>query len=200
MSGLFDEAARAVEEARGSGCGKVEESVEDSQPTVFKGTYRHRIDAKGRMPIPAAFRRELAGAGAPIVVVTLLDQCLAAYPAREWARVESSLAALPPFDKRVKALSRLLSSRAADCPLDRQGRILLPAGLRAAARLEREAVVAGVLNRFEIWEPSTWDSFLAESERVLEDVSLDIAWPPPAAGEGGSGRPGRRRPQGNPSQ
>ena len=55
----------------------MEESVEDFQPAVFKGTYRHRIDPKGRVPVPAAFRRALQAEAAGRLVVTLLDQCLA---------------------------------------------------------------------------------------------------------------------------
>ncbi len=74
-------------------------------------------------------------------MVTLLDQCLAAYPPAEWSRLESQTRALPAFSRPVKALSRLLTSRAADCDLDGQGRILLPPALRQAARLGREAVV-----------------------------------------------------------
>jgi MraZ protein len=156
----------------------VEESVEYSQPAVFKGTYRHRIDPKGRMPVPAAFRRTL---DAGQVVVTLLDQCLAVYPPSEWARLEAQLAALPAFSKPVKALTRLLASRAADCEIDVQGRVLLPLALRAAAGLDRDAVVVGVLNRFEVWSPEGWESFVRDSERLLDDVSLDIQWPPPPA-------------------
>lgn len=171
--------------------------MENSQLAVFKGSYRHRLDAKGRLPVPAAFRRVLSERVSPTVVVTPLDQCLAAYPTHEWSRLESSLAALPPFDKSVKALSRLLSSRAVDCRLDVQGRILLPAALRAAAHLEREAVVAGVLNRFEIWEPRAWSAFLADSERVLDDATLDVAWPLPPA-EGPPPASDRGRPQGKP--
>jgi MraZ protein len=107
---------------------------------------------------------------------------------------------LPSFSRPVKALTRLLASRAVDCELDVQGRILLPAPLRAAARLGREAVVAGVLDRIEIWDPESWSTFLAESERVLEDASLDIAWPLPAAASvPGPSRRGTR-PQGNPSR
>jgi division/cell wall cluster transcriptional repressor MraZ len=89
---------------------------------------------------------------------------------------------LPAFSKPVKALTRLLVSRAADCELDVQGRILLPPVLRQAASLQREAVVIGVLNRFEIWAPATWEAFLKDSEQLLDDVSLDVPWPlPPAA-------------------
>jgi MraZ protein len=170
----------------------VEESVEDFQPAVFKGTYRHRIDAKGRLPVPAAFRRSLVGP--PAVVVTLLDQCLAVYPPAEWARLEGQLGAMPAFSKQVKALTRLLLSRAVDCEIDGQGRILLPPALRESVELARDAVVVGVLNRFEIWSPDSWESFVRESERLLDDVSLDIQWPlPPTTPTGGASPPAEPR-------
>jgi MraZ protein len=171
---------------------------------VFKGTYRHRIDPKGRLPVPAAFRRALGKEGA--VIVTFLDQCLAAYPPAEWARLETQLGALPAFSKQVKALTRLLLSRAADCELDVQGRILLPPALRESAGLGRDAVVVGVLNRFEIWSPDSWDGFVRESERLLDDVSLDIQWPlPPAtptepAPTPSDPRPGPEHPQAKPKR
>lgn len=151
--------------------------MEYSQLAVFKGTYSHRIDAKGRLPVPAAFRRELGTAER--VVVTLLDQCLAVYPVSEWTRLETQLASLPAFSKPVKALTRLLASRAADCEIDVQGRILLPSPLRQAASLGRDALVVGVLGRFEIWSPDAWAGFVRESERLLDDITLDIQWPPP---------------------
>jgi len=146
---------------------------------VFKGTHRHRLDPKGRLPVPAPFRRELQAGGETHLVVTLLDECLAAYPPREWEQLERQLQALPAFNRTVKALTRLLTSRAADCELDVQGRIRLPNDLRQAVGLGRDAVVVGVLNRIEVWSPQAWDSFVSDSERLLDDVSLDIQWPLP---------------------
>ena len=146
---------------------------------MFKGTYRYRLDAKGRLPVPAAFRRVLAERGATTLVVTPLDQCLAAYPPHEWQRLEAQLRELPAFSKPVKALTRLLTSRAADCGIDTQGRILLAPALRQGLGLVREAVVIGVLNRFEVWAPETWEGFVRDSERLLDDVSLGIDWPSP---------------------
>jgi MraZ protein len=145
---------------------------------LFKGTYRLRIDPKGRLPVPAPLRR-LLGRGTDPLVVTVLDQCLAVYPPAEWQRLEAQLGALPAFSKSVKSMTRLLASRAVDCGLDVQGRILVPPALRAAVGLGREAVVVGVLERFEIWSPEAWTTFLRESEHVLDDVSLDIPWPLP---------------------
>jgi len=185
-------------------CGKVEESVEDLQLTVFKGTYRHRLDPKGRLPIPAVFRRALGGTKS--VVVTQLDQCLAVYPPAEWTRLETQLAALPAFSKPVKTLTRLLLSRASDGEIDTQGRILLSPALRETAGLGRDAVVVGVLNRFEIWAPETWDGFVRESERLLDDVSLEVQWPlpPVAAVEAppppGGPPPGADHPQAKPKR
>jgi len=120
--------------------------------------------------------------------VTVLDECLAAYPPSEWDVVAQRLREMPSFGKQARALSRVLASQACDCELDRQGRILLPAPLRKAAGLEKEAMVVGVLERIEIWAPERWERFLGDAERLLDDVTLEIPWPLP-----------RPRPEGDPS-
>ncbi len=164
----------------------MEESVEYSYLTVFKGTYRHRIDPKGRLPVPAAFRRQLLAQGATAVVATPLDQCIAVYPPSEWARLEGQLRAMPAFSRQVKALTRLLASRAQDLEFDVQGRILLSPNLRQAASLAGDVLVVGVLDRFEIWNPDSWDEFVRESEGLLDDVASDLQWPLPAPASPGT--------------
>jgi MraZ protein len=155
---------------------------------VFKGTFRYRIDPKGRLPIPASFRRRIPDAGGePPLVLTLLDECLVVYPRLEWLRLEEQLQRLPAFSKSVKALSRVLASHAIDCEPDRQGRILIPGALRKVVDLSTEAVVIGVLGRFEIWNPDRWERFLRDSERLLEDVTLEVPWPIPHRPQNPSG-------------
>jgi MraZ protein len=138
------------------------------------------MDPKGRLPVPAPFRRVLEGSGETGVVLTLLDQCLAAYAPSEWARLEQQLLAMPAFAKTTKALMRRLASQAADCGFDVQGRILVPPALRHQVGLTQDVVVVGVLNRFELWAPDAWKGFLQESEHLLDDASLDVAWPVPS--------------------
>src|SRR5687768_11913340 len=94
---------------------------------VFKGSFEYKIDAKGRLPVPAPFRRALEKDGHTHVIVTVLDQCLAGYAPPQWARLEQQIVDMPQFSKQTKALARRLASQAADCELDQQGRILLPA-------------------------------------------------------------------------
>jgi MraZ protein len=144
---------------------------------VFRGTFEYRIDPKGRLPVPAPFRRALEKGGEATLVVTLHDQCLAVYPSHEWGRLEQQLLSLPPFAKATQALSRRLASQAADAKLDVQGRILLSPLLRRGAGLKTDVVVIGVLNRFEVWAPDAWAAFLQESEKLLDDATLNAAWP-----------------------
>jgi MraZ protein len=167
---------------------------------VLKGTYQYRIDPKGRLPVPPGFRRVLSETGKGTVVVTRLDQCLAVYAPAEWAKLEAQLAAMPAFHPKVRILTRLLASRAVDCELDKQGRILVPLPLRREASLQREVTVVGVLNRLEIWPTEAWQEFLKDSERILDDVSADLPWPLPADAPWPGASPGAVDPQAKPSR
>jgi MraZ protein len=125
---------------------------------VFTGEYRHAIDAKGRVAVPARFRAELA-AGA--VVTRWIDSCLAIFPRQAWAELANKVASLPVADTGARSFSRFLFSSAFDVELDRQGRALVPAGLREEAGLKDEAVVVGMNERIELWAPATWDAYCA---------------------------------------
>jgi len=129
---------------------------------VFTGEYRHTVDDKGRIAVPAKFRAQL---GVGTVVSRWLDECLAIHTQDGWADLAAKVAALPITDSNARRFSRLIFAGAAEVELDRQGRILLPAFLRDAIALGSDAVVVGSRDHAEIWVPTTW----AEYGQALDD-------------------------------
>ena len=120
---------------------------------MFTGEYRHTIDAKGRVAVPARFRAELA-AGA--IVTRWIDTCLAIFPKLEWDKFADSVAQLPVSDAGARVFSRFVFSGAFEFLLDAQGRLVLPARPCAISpHLTNEAVVVGSRNHIELWEPET---------------------------------------------
>lgn len=120
---------------------------------MFMGEYNHSIDAKGRLIIPVKFRQEL---GKQFVVTKGLDGCLFVYPRSEWENIENKLSEIPLTTKDARKFLRFFFAAAAVCEMDRQGRILIPVALRNYAGLEKDAVLAGVFNRIEIWSKERW--------------------------------------------
>ena len=119
----------------------------------FKGEYNHTVDAKGRLIVPAKFREAL---GETFVVTKGLDGCLYVYSDKEWENIENKFRELPLTAQDARKFTRFFFAGAADCELDKQGRILLPSVLRDYAGIEKEVVLAGVLNRVEIWSKERW--------------------------------------------
>ena len=130
------------------------------------GQYQHSIDAKGRLFIPAKLREEL---GDTFYVTMGMDGCLSVYSDASWAKFTEKFESLPYT--KTKSM-RALFANAAKCEPDAQGRILIPAKLRAYAALEKDVVVIGVSNRAEIWNAERW---LAVEEEELDPDKLFAA-------------------------
>jgi MraZ protein len=128
---------------------------------VFTGEYRHSVDDKGRLAVPAKFRAQL-GAGA--VVSRWLDACLAIHTQDGWNALSAKVAALPITDPTARRFSRLIFAGAAEVELDRQGRILLPAFLRDGIGLGTgaDAVIGGARDHAGIWAPDSWTAYAAQ--------------------------------------
>jgi MraZ protein len=94
---------------------------------------------------------------------------------KEWRLIEEKIAALPQFKPEVKALQRIFVSGATECPLDKQGRIVLPASLRDYAELKKEIVFVGMTKRVEIWSKENWNKAVAASQAALESTSGGLA-------------------------
>ena len=120
---------------------------------MFMGEYNHTIDAKGRLIIPSKFRELL---GEEFVLTKGLDGCLSIYPMDEWNAFEEKLRALPLTNKNARTFTRFFVAGATNCELDKQGRILLPATLREFAGLEKDVLLAGMLDHIEIWNEERW--------------------------------------------
>jgi len=130
---------------------------------VFTGEYRHSVDAKGRLAVPARFRARLQDGA---FVSLWLDSCLAIWTRDAWEQLAGKLAALPTVENAgARAFSRYVSASTVEMEFDAQGRFVLPAHLRAAAGLEAEAVIVGTLDHAEIWAPARWDDY----RRALEE-------------------------------
>ena len=134
------------------------------------GQYAHSIDAKGRLFIPAALRREL---GQTFHVTVGQDHCLSVYSDESWAAFMARLKELSYNE--VKKL-RALFAYAADCEPDSQGRILIPAKLREYAGLTKEVVVVGSFDRAEIWSAERWAAIEDEafSTGALEQAMAEM--------------------------
>jgi MraZ protein len=123
---------------------------------VFTGEYRHSVDDKGRLAVPAKFR-PLVSVGAHLS--RWIDGCLAIHPREGWAALEAKVAGLPITDAGSRLFGRQVFSGATEVELDRQGRVLIPAYLREEAGLEGEAVVIGARDHAEIWSPQRWSEY-----------------------------------------
>ncbi|MET3728840.1 MraZ protein [Fictibacillus halophilus] len=135
------------------------------------GEYQHSIDEKGRMIIPSKFREEL---GTEFILTRGLDQCVFGYPLNEWKVIEDKLKSLPFTKKDARAFTRFFFSGAAECQLDKQGRVNIASPLRDYAKLEKDCVVIGVSNRIEIWSKSIWEEYFSKSEDSFGEIAESL--------------------------
>ncbi|MBW2715714.1 MAG: division/cell wall cluster transcriptional repressor MraZ [Deltaproteobacteria bacterium] len=146
---------------------------------MFRGRFFHTIDAKGRVSIPSGYRLELQSSSeqAPIVTnaVTESGECLWLSRYEDWCLYESRLVDLAPDDLDVQAYLRFVVSGATECPIDSQGRALLPAFLRDYANLGREVTFAGVGKRIEIWNQPQFDENQARTQENFQRIASVVA-------------------------
>lgn len=142
---------------------------------MFLGTFEHSLDDKGRLAIPSRIREVLNEKQLPerLIMTQGLDACLFGYPLDEWKKFEEKIMTRPMNKSDDRYFVRRLFAGAVDCPLDKQGRIQLPASLRQYAGLAKDAVIVGVSNRIEIWSPERWNEYL-QGGKSLEQIAEQI--------------------------
>ena len=129
------------------------------------GEYRHSVDAKNRLFIPAKFREEF---GESLYVTRKMgEECLAVYSEEEWKKLAEKLNTLP--DSQVGMLKRFVFSKTAQVTPDTHGRILIPSALLQYASIDKNVVIAGVGDHLQIWNEAMWDT--NESELDLDEIA-----------------------------
>jgi len=144
---------------------------------MFRGSSFHTIDAKGRIIIPARFRDVIRADGANGVMVSRMDSCLVGFPFDEWRKIETKILSLAEKDEHMRRFRRVFIGGAFECACDRQDRILVPPSLRQYAGLDKEIVLVGVLDHFEIWSRENWnnENMNLEEDMKQEEVRNKIA-------------------------
>ncbi len=146
---------------------------------MFRGRFSHTIDTKGRVSIPSGFRVELQKRSdrPPIVTngVTPAGKCLWLYPYDDWCDFEQRIVGLSPDNLDAQSYVRFMVSGATECPIDNQGRTLLPAFLRDYAEFDREITIAGVGSRIELWNKAKFDEDQMNTQLHFQRISSVVA-------------------------
>ncbi len=144
----------------------------------FRGQSAHTIDPKGRIIIPVRFRQMLEKQDNAGLMVSRMDKALVAYPYDKWDEIEDRILAQAEKSDAMRRFRRFFIGGATECPWDKQGRILIPPELRSYAALEKDIVLVGVTDHFEIWNRAkrdAEDALLEEEDMKKEEVRNEIA-------------------------
>ena len=139
---------------------------------MFKGSSFHIMDNKGRISIPVRYREILQERQDRQLILTNWDGYILAFPHSEWVKVEAKLGEMALLRKDYRAFQRFFLSGVEECPLDRQGRILIPQNLREYAKLDREVAIVGVVRNFEIWDRERYEAHRKQLEASIDESVL----------------------------
>jgi len=143
----------------------------------LSGRHSHSVDHKGRIFIPSKLRKRIINKGKRIVAVTRgFDRCLSIYSLKVWKGFEDKLLALPQSKKKNRFVVRYFLENKEEVEVDTQGRIKIPQHLLDYAKIEKEVVIAGVLDRIEIWNPEIHRKEFEGMENIKDEIleSLEI--------------------------
>jgi len=132
------------------------------------GEYSHTLDDKKRLSLPAKFRKEV---GKKIIIMRGLDSCLFIFSEKAWAGIAKKLSGLPMSQEDIRGFSRFLLSGAVEEEVDSAGRILIPDHLKEFANLGAKVVLAGVLERIEVWNEDAWQTYKQKIEKDADKMA-----------------------------
>ena len=141
----------------------------------FSGEYRFALDPKKRINIPAALRRMLSPeADGVLVFARGFEGCVYVYPSDEWKRLTHKLNSLDSFQDKVRNFIRLFVGSAFKTTMDNQGRVLLPDQVLEMAQIEKEILLLGSLNKWELWNPEKYHTYMKDNKLSMETLAQEI--------------------------
>jgi len=146
-----------------------EETVE---PTYYNSLYRHGVDEKRRVQIPAKWRPAKSAVELTLMVWPKSKEgpCLRVLPPHQMAELMKDLDGMPNSDPNKVVLKRFIGSESVQVALDKVGRICLPEGMANAADIKDEAILVGLLDRFEIWNPTRYERVKASDAVMAQEA------------------------------
>jgi MraZ protein len=143
---------------------------------MFRGIFHNHLDEKGRLNIPAKLREQIkTDHESPLILTLGFDQALYLYPMDVWKKIEDQLLTLNSLSPEVRQFQRMILGNSDEVELDSQGRIIISPVLRKEAGLSKNIVIAGMLQRVEIWDKEKYESYHAQSAQTLELLGQKLA-------------------------
>ena len=138
----------------------------------FSSEYDCKLDVKGRMVLPAKIKSNLPEASGNTIVITRgFETCLVIYPLVEWNKVFSKVSGLNEFNEEYRNFQRNFFRGNTEVELDNNGRFLIPKSLLKHAQIDKDAIMVGMGNRVEVWNPDIYDKYLIKDQQELAKLA-----------------------------
>ncbi len=144
---------------------------------MFRGSSAITLDSKHRITIPTKYRAELVADCERKMVCTIDTQypCLLLYPLPEWEEIELKLCQLSSMNKQERLFQQMILGNASDCEMDKNGRLLINGPLRKYANLDKNVMLVGQLNKFEIWDESAWQTQMQQGVSQIQSGEIELS-------------------------
>jgi MraZ protein len=145
---------------------------ETTEPTCYNSLYLHGVDEKRRVQIPAKWRPAQPGTELTLVLWPKAKEgpCIRVLPPQQLAKLMREVNAMPNSDASKVVLKRFIGSESEQVTLDKAGRVCLPEKMARDAGIKEEAVLVGLLDRFEIWSPERYENVRASDALMAPEA------------------------------
>ena len=141
----------------------------------FSSEFECKLDGKGRLVLPARFKSSLPESEEQrIVLIRGFEPCLTIYPLPEWQKIFEKVVSLNEFNKAHRNFQRNFLRGNTEIELDKAGRFLIPKTMQRYAKLEANALLIGLGNRIEVWNPEVYDEFMISDQEAFSSLAEDI--------------------------